>query len=104
MTEVTIKIPEDIKEIIDEIDESIYIEAIKKIAQKKLVKKQKRLKELQRKIAAFESKYGSSYTDFSKNVPDTLKGHDDWIEWSYLHKVAIELSNKIEKLKLLFEK
>jgi len=30
-----------------------------------------------------------------------MKGHDDWIEWSYLVKVASELSQRIEKLKLL---
>jgi len=104
MTEVTIKIPEDIKDIVGEIDEPIYVEAIKEIAQKKLIQKQKRLKELQRKIAAFESKYGKSYTNFSQDVPDTLKGHDDWIEWSYLHKITVELSAKIEKLKLLLGK
>ncbi|ODS34712.1 MAG: hypothetical protein SCARUB_00148 [Candidatus Scalindua rubra] len=37
-------------------------------------------------------------------MPDTVKGHDDWMEWSYLVKVADELVNKIEKLRLLIGK
>jgi hypothetical protein len=43
-----------------------------------------------KKIAIFEAKYGKSYEAFSQSVPDTVKGHDDWIEWSYLVKVANE--------------
>lgn len=104
MAEVTIKIPGEIKDIIGEIDEPIYIEAIKTIAQKKLVQKQKKLKGFQRKIAVFESKYGKSYGDFAKNVPDTIRCHDDWIEWTYLQKTADELASNIEKLKLLLGK
>ncbi len=42
--------------------------------------------------------------NFRENVPDTIEGHDDWIEWSYLSKVSNELSNKIEKLKLILGK
>ena len=101
MAEVTIKVPRDIKNIVGEIDEPIYVEAIKAIAQKKLVQKQKKLKELQKKIAIFESKYRKSYGEFTKNVPDTVKGHDDWIEWTYLQKTVDEAASNIKKLKLL---
>lgn len=104
MAEVTIKIPSDIKDIIGEIEEPIYIEAIKTVAQKKLVQKQKKLKGFQKKIALFESKYGKSYSGFAMNVPDTIRCHDDWIEWTYLQKTADELASNIEKLKLLLGK
>jgi len=43
-----------------------------------------------KKMAIFEAKYGKSYEEFSQSVPDTVKGHDDWIEWSYIVKVANE--------------
>ena len=43
-----------------------------------------------KKMAIFEAKYGKSFEEFSQCVPDTVKGHDDWIEWSYLVKVANE--------------
>ena len=104
MTEVTIKIPEDIKDIIDGITEPLYVEALREVARKRFAYNQKTLAEFKKKIAIFEAKYGKSYEEFSQSVPDTVKGHDDWIEWSYLVKVANELSAKIEKLRLLIGK
>ncbi|OGP12085.1 MAG: hypothetical protein A2056_00500 [Deltaproteobacteria bacterium GWA2_42_85] len=101
MAEVTIKIPDDIKDILGEINEMIYVEAVKEIARKKITYVQRRLKEMRKKIAIYEAKYGKSYGEFSQNVPDTLKGHDDWIEWSYLVDIADELAKKIEKLRFL---
>lgn len=103
MTEVTIKVPGDIKDIIDGITEPIYVEALREVARKRFAYHQKTLKEFRQKIAIFEAKYDQSYDEFSQSVPDTVKGHDDWIEWSYLVKVANELSAKIEKLRLLLE-
>jgi len=104
MTEVSIKIPEDIKDIIDGITEPLYVEALREVARKRFAYNQKTLKEFRKKIAIFEAKYDKSYEEFSRSVPDTVKGHDDWIEWSYLTKVANELSAKIEKLRLLIGK
>lgn len=104
MVEVKIKIPEDIKDIIDETSETIYVEALKEVARKRISYTQKRLKDLKKKIAIYETRYSKSYEEFSKSVPDTLNGHDDWIEWAYITKVANELSAKIEKLKLLIGK
>ena len=101
MAEVTIKIPDDIKDILGETNEMIYVEAVKEIARKKITYVQRRLKEMRKKIAIYEAKYGKSYGEFSQNVPDTLKGHDDWIEWSYLVDIADELAKKIEKLRFL---
>ena len=104
MTEVTIKIPEDIKDIIDGITEPLYVEALREVARKRFAYNQKTLKEFRKKIAIFEAKYDKSYEEFSQSVPDTVKGHDDWIEWTYLIKVANVLSAKIEKLRLLIGK
>ena len=104
MVEVTVRVPEDIKDIIAETSETIYVEALKEVARKRTSNIQRRLKELRIKNAAYEKKYGKSYAEFSQNVPDTLKAHDDWIEWSYLVKVADELAYKVEKLKLLLGK
>jgi len=104
MVEVTVKVPQNLKDIIAETSETIYVEALKEVARKRMSNIQRRLKELRIKNAAYEKKYGKSYAEFSQNVPDTLKGHDDWIEWLYLVKVADELAYKIEKLKLLLGK
>ena len=104
MAEVTIKIPEAIKNIIEGMSETIYVEALKEVALKRMSYSEKRFKELREKIASYEAKYGKSYGEFSQDVPDTMRGHDDWIEWSYLEKVSEELSDKIEKFKLLLSK
>ena len=101
MAEITVKIPKDIKDLIADTSETIYVEALKEVAHKRISSTQKRLKELRKKIAIYEAKYGKSYEAFSQKVPETVKGHDDWIEWSYLVKVATELGKKIEKLRFL---
>jgi len=101
MTEISIKVPDDVKNLIEEIDEPLYMEAIKDVAKIKLAKKKKELKDLKRKIAKFESHYSADFSTFSKNLPNTMKSHDDWIEWSYLSKTAAEKQKKIEKLEMI---
>lgn len=104
MAEITVKIPEDIKDIVADTGETIYVEALKEVARKRMSHTQRRLKELNGKIAVYEKRHGKSYEEFSHSIPDTMKGHDDWIEWSYLIRIANELSAKIDKLKLLMGK
>jgi len=53
MAEVTIKIPKDIKDLIADTSETIYVEAIKEVARKRMSSDQKRLKELKKKIAIY---------------------------------------------------
>lgn len=59
MAEVTIKIPKDIKDLIADTSETIYVEATKEVARKRMSSAQKRLKELKKKLAIYESKYGN---------------------------------------------
>lgn len=101
MVEVTVKIPEELKDIIAETSKTIYVEALKEVARKRMSDSQKRLNELKEKIAIYEKTYGMSFEKFSQDVPDTLKGHDDWIDWTYLVNVAGELEHKVDKLKIL---
>ena len=101
MTEITIEVSDKVKNLIEEIDEPLYMEAIKDVAKLKLAEKQKELKYLKRKAAKFESHYSIDFYNFSRNVPDNRKSHDDWIEWSYLTKTISEKQKKIEKLKMI---
>ena len=103
MAEVTIKVPEGIKDAIVDIDEYLYIEALKEVVRKRIIYHQKRLDEIKDMIAVYEKKYGKPYEVFSKSVPDTLEGHDAWVEWAYLIEVAKELVTKIKKLGLFVE-
>ncbi len=101
MIEVTVKVPREIGELISETGEAIYAEALREVAGKRLSHTQRRLDELRQRVSEYESKYGSSYKEFSRNVPDTAEGHEDWIEWSYLDKVSSALSEKIEKMRII---
>ncbi len=101
MGEVTVKVPEVLKDIISETSETIYVEALREVASKRFSYNQRPIEDLRNKISEYEKKYDKSYEEFSNNVPDTLEGHNDWVEWSYLIKVKDELSNKLDKLKLL---
>ncbi|RMG35799.1 MAG: hypothetical protein D6732_09030 [Methanobacteriota archaeon] len=101
MTEITIKIPNDFQKIIDELDEPLYIEALKEVVRKKFLEKRKKLNAIQKKINAFQAKYSASFEEFAQNLPNTRKAHDDWIEWSYLESVAQELAKNVSRLEQL---
>lgn len=101
MTEITLKIPGEIKKLVDDLQEPIYIEAIREVASKKLAEKRKKLIDFQKKIKKFEDKYSTFYDEFCKNVPADRIGHEDWIEWTYLVEVQAELHSSIQKLEML---
>jgi len=101
MSEVTIEVPKDIKDLVGEAGKAIYIETLKEVAFKRMAYSKKDLEVLKKKIAFFERKHNRSYEEFVTDVPDTVQGHDDWIEWTYLTKAAQELSSKINKLSFL---
>ena len=98
MTEITIKIPDDVKALIEDIDEPLYMEAIKDVAKAKLAEKEKELRDLKKKMARFESHYAVDLATFSQTLPDSKKSHDDWIEWTFLDKTIAEKQKKISKL------
>ena len=101
MIEVTIKVPKDVKDIISSTGETLYVEALNQVAFKRIAYLQKQIEEYEEKLKYYENKYHKDYRDFLSSVPDTVEGHDDWIEWSYLIKVTKDLSNKIDRLRLL---
>ncbi len=104
MTEVVVKVPADFKDILEGMDEPIYLEAIKNVVQQKLRTKEELLDDLAKQDAKFEAKYSKKYDSFSKSVPDTLKGHEDWIQWSFVHAQLQKLDLSIAKMRLLLGK
>ena len=101
MIEISVKVPKDIRDIVTAAGETIYIEALSKVDFKRVSYIQKQLEGIKTNIRFFERKYNKPFEDFLQDVPDTIEGHDDWIEWTYLMNVADELSKKIDKLSLL---
>ncbi len=49
----------------------------------------------------YELKYSNTYEAILGIIPDTVEGHDDWIEWTYLAKTSDALSRKINKLRII---
>jgi hypothetical protein len=101
MVEITVKVPIDVRDIVTAAGETMYLEALSQVAFRRISVLQKQLEEFQNRIRFFEKKYQKPFNVFLLDVPDTVEGHDDWIEWTYLMKAADELSKKIEKLSLL---
>ncbi len=82
MIEVTVKLPDLIGDIVTET---------------RLSYTQKRLNDIMKQLTGYESKYGKSYQEYSQNVPDTIEGHDDWTDWTYLINVYAALQNKTKQ-------
>jgi bacterioferritin (cytochrome b1) len=101
MVEITIDVPKDIKDVVAETGKAIYVEALKEVAARRIAYIQQQLEDLREKMRFYELKYSKTYEAFLESIPDTVEGHDDWIEWTYLTKAAEELSYKIQKLRLL---
>lgn len=101
MIALSVKVPKDIGNIITAVEETLYVEALNHVAFRRISYIQKQIEEYKEKIQFFESKYNKHFEDFLQNVPDSIEGHDDWIEWTYLIHVVDELSKQIEKLNLL---
>jgi len=104
MANVTVRVPGDIRDIVSDTSETIYVEALKEVAKKRISYTQDRLNDLQAKSNEYKRKYDKSYEEFSVNVPDSIQGHDDWVEWTYTVKIVNELNKKIEKLRVLIGK
>ena len=54
MVEITIKVPKNIKNVINETSEAIYVEALKEVAFKRMAYTQQQLNELRTKIDFLE--------------------------------------------------
>ena len=104
MSQVSIEVPEDIVDLVGEAGKAIYVETLKEVAFKRMGQRKRELQDLKKKIASFERKYKASYEEFKSHLPDTMEGHDDWIEWTYLIRASEELGDKINKLSLLMGK
>ncbi len=98
MAEISVNVPDNLKDLLPETGAGVLVEALRSVALRRVSYHRKELSTLKEKIALFEHKYSASYQDFLLNIPDTVVAHDDWIEWTYLIKAEEALSNKIDKL------
>lgn len=98
---ITVQVPQEFGEMFAESGQTLYVEAMKDVAARRLSSSEKRMNELRAKMASYEAKYRLSYPEFSQQLPDSFEAHDDWMEWSYLVKVTQKLHQRIENLRFL---
>jgi len=66
MTEIVIKVPDYIKDLIDETTESIYLEALREVARKKRAEIEKKLKQVKKEISIYEKNMERPMMNFLK--------------------------------------
>jgi len=101
LTTITVQVPKEFGEMFAESGQTLYVEAMRDAIVRRLTSTEQRLTELRTQIARYESKYRRSYAEFSRQCPDSLEAHNDWMDWSYLVRITNTLRQRIEKLKFL---
>ncbi len=95
MTEATIVIPNHIN--MKKISEDIIYHAFNIAVDKKKKELKKELKRTLQQIQKYERKYQTSLERFEREMGNSMREHDDWMEWSFLvenkNQLEIELEN-----------
>lgn len=98
MTDAIIHIPShyDLKKLPEDIIYKAFSIAI--ALKNKEIKKELRIVEA--KIKKYEKKYQFSFSQYEKNIGDTLQAHEDWLDWSFLELNRKELHKEMQALEI----
>jgi hypothetical protein len=97
MTEATILIPDNLN--IKKVSDEIVYKAFNIAIEKKKEEIERELKRTDTKIKKFENKYKMSLEKFEKKMSDSLKAHDDWMDWSFLVENRQQLIEEMKNFK-----
>ena len=97
MTEATIIIPDNIN--IKKVSEELVYQAFNIAIQKKKKEIERELRRTETKIKKFEKKYKMNLGKFEKKMEDSLKEHDDWMDWSFLVENKKQLIEDLKNFK-----
>lgn len=94
MTEAIIRLPGniDVAKIPEELLYKAFAIAVSK--QKKELKRE--LKQIDSKIKKFEKRYKKSLSEFESTMGDSVKEHDDWMDWSFLDETRKQILKDME--------
>ncbi|MCF6297941.1 MAG: hypothetical protein L3J08_08165 [Flavobacteriaceae bacterium] len=104
MTSITLNIPRNYTKILDDLNDSLYVEALNTVVKKKLREKERELREIRKKQKRFEVKYNCLFEEYEKIMADSIKAHDDWIAWTYLKEREKQILGIVNKIKFLISK
>ena len=105
MQTITVKVPNMIADVCKSEQEEILESAIRHVVFSRLAEKRRTYKSANRKIAAFEKRYGMKFKQFADTFPNGagLSQHEDWVEWSHYQEVRDRLGALIKKMEQIGE-
>lgn len=105
MQTITVKVPNIIADIFKSEQEEILESTMRHLIFSRLVEKRKKFNDANRKISAFEKRYGMKFKEFVDSFPDdaSINQHEDWVEWSHYQEVRDRLGSLIKKLEQIGE-
>jgi len=105
MQTISVKVPNIIADIYKSEQEEIIESAMRHLIFSRLAEKRRKFKAANKKIAAFEKRYGMNFKEFVDTFSDDadLSQHEDWVEWSHFQEVRERLGSLINKLEQIGE-
>jgi len=105
MHTIKVKVPNIIADIYKSEQEEILESTMRHLIFSRLGEKRRKFKIANKKIKAFEKRYGMKLKEFADTFPDDadLRQHEDWVEWSHFQEVRDRLGSLIKKLELIGE-
>ena len=105
MHTITVRVPNIVADIYKSEQEEIVESAIRHVIFSRLTEKRRKYKAANKKIAAFEKRYGMNFKEFVDTFPDgaDLNQHEDWVEWSHYQEVRDRLGSLIKKMEQIGE-
>jgi hypothetical protein len=97
MKTITLKVPETIAELQAKVGDKLFLSALRETAEHFIRDEHRRLKSFQKRIAVFERKYKTTFSEFQKYLPaeGDYQFHEDYGEWSYLMDVTSAIEKEI---------
>ena len=103
MTEITIEIPDSLNKILPVLKKPFLLRVMRNLAKSKIEENKQQLKEAQKHIDDFESRYHTTFEAFKANFPADadMQSHEDFVEWSFWVDVRDKLNEEISAFKKL---
>lgn len=101
MARIQVKVPERLVRVDRRVRDKLLSGALRQVAAAQLKEQKKELREVERKLASFERKYGKELKAFERSFPvhASVRMHEDLVEWSFWHDVWEKSRQVVEDLR-----
>ncbi|MBC8184065.1 hypothetical protein H8E88_23485 [candidate division KSB1 bacterium] len=103
MTEITIEIPDKLNKIVPVLKKPFLLRTIRNLAKTKIEEDKQQLKEAEKYIRDFETRYNKTFDEFKEKFSNEadVQAHEDFVEWSFWIDVQNKLKEEINEFKKL---